>query len=56
MGHLQIRHLDDTVIERLLLRADTLGIPVEQLVRDLLTAEVQGMADAAPAGDADSEE
>ncbi|MBF0191302.1 MAG: hypothetical protein HQL99_09255 [Magnetococcales bacterium] len=41
MGHLQIRHLDDAVIEQLIRRADALGIPVEQFLREVVIAAAQ---------------
>ncbi len=41
MGHLLVRHLDDAVIERLILRAEALGVPVEVYLRKLLTEAVQ---------------
>ncbi|MEO5346124.1 MAG: hypothetical protein H7834_07070 [Magnetococcus sp. YQC-9] len=37
MGHLLVRHVDDAVIERLILKAEGLGIPIEAYLRQLLT-------------------
>ncbi|MBF0417755.1 MAG: hypothetical protein HQL86_05840 [Magnetococcales bacterium] len=49
MGHLQIRHVDNTVIERLMRRADALGMPVEDYLRRVLTEAAQAEADPSEA-------
>ncbi|MBF0270924.1 MAG: hypothetical protein HQL98_02450 [Magnetococcales bacterium] len=56
MGHLQIRHLDDAVIERLILRAEALGVSVEQWLRDVVTAAVQEDGESPQVSDRDDPE
>ncbi|MBF0178537.1 MAG: hypothetical protein HQM03_00780 [Magnetococcales bacterium] len=45
MGHLQIRNVDDEVIEQLWLQAEARGVPVDIHIREVLTAAAWGNAD-----------
>ncbi|MBF0295311.1 MAG: hypothetical protein HQL96_08990 [Magnetococcales bacterium] len=47
MGHLQIRNVDDEVIEQLWLQADARGVPVDLHIREILNAAAWSTTESA---------